>query len=86
MKVLALLQAALLALVTQAGLASAAPASPDQELARLLQDARASLPQACADRAADLLLHILCAAEIRIGVRNNYPLFATAESAERAGL
>ena len=78
-KVLALLQAALLALVAQAGLASAAPASPDQELARLLQDARASLPQACADPTADLLLRILCAGEIRVGVRTNYPLFATSE-------
>ncbi len=85
MKVRRLLQAALLALVTQAGVAAAAPASPDQELARLLQDARASLPQACVDPAADLLLHILCADEIRIGVRNNYPLFATAESEERTG-
>ena len=74
-----------LALVLGAGLAHAVPPSPDEALARLLREARASLPEACADPAADGLIRILCAGEIRVGVRANYPLFATSEGAERSG-
>ena len=74
-----------LALVLGAGLAHAAPESPDEALARLLGEARASLPGACADPASDGLIRILCAGEIRVGVRANYPLFATSEAGERAG-
>ncbi len=66
-------------LLVGAGLAHAAPVSPDEALARLLGEARASLPGACADPASDGLIRILCAGEIRVGVRNNYPLFATSE-------
>ena len=85
MRARALLHAMLLALTAHAGLALAAPASPDKELAALLRDARAGQPQSCSDPAADLLVHILCAGAIRIGVRSNYPLFATSEGQERAG-
>ena len=85
MRLLALITVLLLTLVGSAGLATAAPASPDTELADLLGKARASLPQACADPAADLLVRVLCAGEIRIGVRNNYPLFATVEGDQRTG-
>ena len=74
----------LLALMAHAGLALAA-ASPDEELAALLRDARAGQPQSCSDPTADLLVHILCAGAIRIGVRSNYPLFATSEGQERTG-
>jgi polar amino acid transport system substrate-binding protein len=74
-----------LALVLGAGLAHAVPASPDEALARLLRDARADLPAACADPATDGLIRVLCAGEIRVGVRANYPLFATSEGGERSG-
>jgi polar amino acid transport system substrate-binding protein len=74
-----------LTLVLGAGLAHAVPPSPDEALARLLREARASLPGACADPAVDGLIRILCAGEIRVGVRANYPLFATSEGAERSG-
>ncbi len=74
-----------LALVLAGGLARAAPPTPDEALAGLLREARASLPAACADPAADGLIRVLCAGEIRIGVRNNYPLFATSAGGERSG-
>ncbi len=54
-------------------------------MARLLRDARAETPEACADPATDRLIRILCAGEIRVGVRANYPLFATSENDDRAG-
>ena len=56
-------------------------ASPDAELARVLGEARAE----CTQPAADRLVHILCAKQIRIGVRDYYPLFATHENGARQG-
>lgn len=46
------------------------PNSPDAALARLLQEARASLPGACARPDVDRLIKILCVKRIRIGVRD----------------
>lgn len=78
---------ALLGLALMLGVvpARAVPISPDDALANVLMEAHASLPKACADPARDGLIRILCAGEIRIGVRNNYPLFATSEGDERSG-
>ena len=45
MRARALLHAMLLALTAHAGLALAAPTSPDEELAALLRDVRAGQPQ-----------------------------------------
>lgn len=64
---------------------NAAAESPDAALSQLLGEARASLPEACADPQADALIRVLCDGRIRIGVRNNYPLFATTDGAERFG-
>jgi ABC-type amino acid transport substrate-binding protein/ABC-type amino acid transport system permease subunit len=55
--------------------------SPDSELARVLDEARAD----CAQPAADRLVRILCGKRIRIGVRDYYPLFATYENGTRQG-
>ena len=85
MRLVALALGLLFALAAHAGLVHAAPRSADEELAHLLEEARASLPQSCGDPSGDLLGRILCAGEIRIGVRANYPLFATSDGAEPAG-
>ena len=55
--------------------------SPDVELARVLEEARA----ACAQPVTDRLVRILCGKRIRIGVRDYYPLFATYEKNTRHG-
>jgi polar amino acid transport system substrate-binding protein len=59
--------------------------SPDAALARLLQAARATLPGACAQPAADRLIRILCTGRIRIGVRDYYPLFSSRDGEDREG-
>ena len=59
--------------------------SPDAALAKLLQEARATLPGACSQPHADRLIKILCAGRIRIGVRDFYPLFATRTGETRQG-
>lgn len=59
--------------------------APDAALARLLQAARATLPGACAQPAADRLIRILCIGRIRIGVRDYYPLFSTRVGEAREG-
>ena len=59
--------------------------SPDAALARLLQEARASLPAACSQANADRLIKILCVKRIRIGVREYYPLFGTRTGDKREG-
>jgi polar amino acid transport system substrate-binding protein len=66
-------------------LGPAGASSPDEELQRLLRSARATLPDACGDPSADALVRVLCAGEIRVGVRGDYPLFSTHEGDERAG-
>ena len=75
-----------LAVVVAANPLQAQPAdTPDAALATLLKDARATLPGACAQPAADRLIKILCAKRIRIGVRDYYPLFATRTGDKREG-
>ena len=61
--------------------------SPDAALTRLLTDAQsaAAVPGACDRADIDRLIHILCAGHIRIGVRDEYPLFATRIGAGRQG-
>ncbi len=72
-------------------LAAAFPAraqdtSPDAELSRVLDEARAACAQSTgAQPAADRLVRILCGGKIRIGVRDYYPLFATHENGTRQG-
>ena len=85
MRSIALALGLLLALAAHAGLVHAAPASADEELAQLLANARASLPRSCGEPSSDLLVRILCAGRIRVGIRANYPLFATSDGAEPAG-
>lgn len=85
-----MIRAWLVALVAlaSAGLGSAhaaASASPDAALRQLLDEARAALPAACAEAATDALTRVLCAGELRVGVRGNYPLFATGDGDDRAG-
>ncbi|HLZ65599.1 MAG TPA: transporter substrate-binding domain-containing protein [Aliidongia sp.] len=74
---------ALACLLVLAAFAIAAPGaradeapSPDTALARLLDEARAGIPGACAAPDADRLVRVLCAGSIRVGVRADYPLFA----------
>lgn len=55
--------------------------SPDTALNRLLRDSRAD----CARPPTDRLDRILCSGRIRIGVRDYYPLFATAQGEVRDG-
>lgn len=74
-----------LALALVGGLGPAAASSPDEALRRLLDEARASLPDACEDPSADALVRVLCAGEIRVGVRGEYPLFSTFEGDRRVG-
>jgi SAM-dependent methyltransferase len=64
---------------------ASAAASPDEALRRLLDDARASLPGACGAPGADGLIRVLCAHEIRVGIRRNYPLFATHDGDQHTG-
>ena len=61
-------------------------ASPDAALARLLAEARAAAtPSACAKPDVDRLIRIFCNKQIRVGVRENYPLFGTRKDDVRAG-
>lgn len=59
--------------------------SPDAALNRLLEQVRATIPGACKQPDVDRLVRILCAGQIRIGVRDYYPLFATNENQVREG-
>ena len=61
--------------------------SPDAALERLLAESRAEAakPDACEAGAGDTLRRIFCRGEIRIGVRDGYPLFGTVEDSERRG-
>src|SRR5471032_1160232 len=73
---------ALLTLVAALPASAQSPApSPDAELAKLLDEARAS----CSQPSIDRLVRILCGGHIRVGVRDNYPLFATYENSTRQG-
>ena len=55
-----------------------ADASPDAALTQLLAAAHAeATPRKCAERGIDRLVRIMCSGHIRIGVRDEYPLFAT---------
>jgi polar amino acid transport system substrate-binding protein len=73
-------------LVALSGLARAA-ASPDAALTRLLAQARAAAaaPGGCTRPATDRLVRIFCNGRIRIGVRTDYPLFATRRHGMRQG-
>src|SRR5690349_19848653 len=72
-------------LVTAVGLLAALPVpaqadnSPDAALASLLDDARAAAAAAgtCAQPGIDRLIRVFCANLIRVGVRDDYPLFST---------
>ena len=76
---------ALLVLVVSGAGSTAVALSPEAALNRLVTQARAALPEACDDPAADRLTEILCAGRIRVGVRGNYPLFSTLEGDTRVG-
>lgn len=82
MRLLAGLILLLLALVP-----ARAEETPDAALAALLAAARAEAEQAATRGCAtpDRLIRILCEGRIRIGVREDYPLFGTREGGERAG-
>jgi polar amino acid transport system substrate-binding protein len=83
----------LFARVLAAGLCAALPtlaqadSSPDAALARMLDDARAAtaVPGTCAKLGIDRLVRILCSGRIRIGVRDDYPLFSTRTGETRQG-
>jgi polar amino acid transport system substrate-binding protein len=83
----------LFARVLAAGLCAALPtlaradSSPDAALARMLDDARAvtAVPGTCAKPGIDRLVRILCSGRIRIGVRDDYPLFSTRTGETRQG-
>jgi len=68
-----------------ATLGTALATSPEEALDTLLAEARAKMPEACDDPQADRLVHILCSGELRVGVRGQYPLFATLVGDERYG-
>ena len=80
-------------LVMAAGLCAGLPAparadnSPDAALIRLLDNARAeaAAPGRCAQRGIDRLVRILCTGRIRVGVREDYPLFSTHTGTTRRG-
>jgi polar amino acid transport system substrate-binding protein len=89
-RLLALLAGGLVPALAAAAIATGAvPASgqdrrlPDAALAQLLQEARA--PGGCDRPDADRLVRVLCAGSIRIGVRENYPLFSTRDGDVRQG-
>ncbi len=74
-----------LALLLAGGAPPAAAATPEEALERLLGEVRASLPAACGEDGADALVRVLCTGTLRVGVRDDYPLFATGEGGERRG-
>jgi ABC-type amino acid transport substrate-binding protein/ABC-type amino acid transport system permease subunit len=61
--------------------------SPDSALAGVLDDARAAaaVPGTCSQPGIDRLVRILCSGRIRIGVRDDYPLFSTRTGETRQG-
>ena len=61
--------------------------SPDAALERVLDDARAAAtaPGTCAQPHIDRLVRIFCAGRIRVGVRDDYPLFSTRTGETRQG-
>jgi ABC-type amino acid transport substrate-binding protein/ABC-type amino acid transport system permease subunit len=61
--------------------------TPDAALERLVSDARAEAAagDTCGQPGLDRLVQLFCRGQIRIGVRENYPLFGTAEGAARKG-
>jgi ABC-type amino acid transport substrate-binding protein/ABC-type amino acid transport system permease subunit len=61
--------------------------SPDAALNRLLDNARAAVAAlgTCTQPGIDRLVRILCTGNIRIGVRDEYPLFSTRTGATRQG-
>jgi len=59
--------------------------SPDTALAKLLQEQRAALPGACSQPRIDRLIRVLCSGQIRVGVRDYYPLFGTRTGDTREG-
>ena len=59
--------------------------TPDAALDALLTQARARVPEACAQPNVDRLIKILCAKHIRVGIRDYYPLFATRTGDKREG-
>ncbi len=64
---------------------TAAPGSPDEALARLLEEARAVPKPECTGPTADRLVRALCTNHIRIGVRDYYPLFGERHGTKREG-
>jgi ABC-type amino acid transport substrate-binding protein/ABC-type amino acid transport system permease subunit len=81
------LLAAAASLLAASPMPACADNSPDAALARLLGDARAAAgkPGTCADAGIDRLVGIFCARRIRVGVRDEYPLFGTRTGTERQG-
>lgn len=61
------------------------PESPDAALASLLEAARTGDADRCSSPRADRLVRVLCSGQIRIGVRDYYPLFATRTGDLREG-
>ncbi|MBS0220525.1 MAG: transporter substrate-binding domain-containing protein [Proteobacteria bacterium] len=61
------------------------PESPDAALASLLEAARTGDANRCSSPLADRLIRVLCNGQIRIGVRDYYPLFATRTGDLREG-
>jgi len=61
--------------------------SPDAALARILGDAHAAAaaPNTCAQPGIDRLVRVLCTGLIRVGVRDDYPLFSTPNGQTRQG-
>jgi polar amino acid transport system substrate-binding protein len=68
-------------------LTARADESPDAALTRVLDRARAAAASssACAQPEIDRLVNIFCAGRIRIGVRNDYPLFGWRVDGNRRG-
>jgi polar amino acid transport system substrate-binding protein len=66
---------------------SAAPrasATPDAAFRQILADARGRAAKSCA-RPADRLQAVICSGTLRVGVRDNYPLFGFADGDRRSG-
>ena len=83
----------LLTRVLAAGLCAALPTlaradnSPDAALVRTLDGARAvaTVPGTCVQPGIDRLVRILCIGRIRVGVRDDYPLFSARTGETRQG-
>jgi ABC-type amino acid transport substrate-binding protein/ABC-type amino acid transport system permease subunit len=61
--------------------------SPDAALVRILDAARAATaaPSTCTQPGVDRLVRVLCTGLIRVGVRDDYPLFGTLNGETRQG-